>query len=543
MDNKRTFRRAGLMLAYPIAYLYLRLIWNFEHLEYAWIMSSVFCLVFIVWNELVLRGRKEKTDKRAYFWYVIMLATSLTANIAPSMGLSFFAIHLGAVYSVLISNNVLVEGKTGELIWFDLLNGFFVKTFPNMGNILTDIKELKTKPETEEVETPKKRSFTWIVPVLIIVPFFFIAMALLSNINETFGDITEAIFEHLNFFEYLDANMVAEIIMRLIFAIPTCFFLYALASSSAISNGEKERTAGDRCKERAAKRRTVSSIVMGIMTGCFVAMYLLFFAVEFTYIFSGLMGRLPEGFNVVDYARRGFFELVGIMAINMFVFVIINTFEKKVAGKRTISGYLMIALMVESILFAVVSLSKLLMYFTKFGYTPKRMLAMWGTVILAAAVVVVIISIIKGKAHARAWIVFTACSYVLMCILSGVLIAVDYHGDAGISMRDEYIIYIDNYGDLDVTSLTLYADGEMVYSVSNADESALIPSGNGSYTLIIKSDDLPKGSTLKDSEFRIEFYTGEELYNNYVYEIYGEREEEDVSRTVEIRGYGVRSSR
>ena len=315
--------------------------------------------------------------------------------------------------------------------------------------------------------------------------------------------------------------MVAEIIMRLIFAIPTCFFLYALASSSAISNGEKERTAGDRCRERAAKRRTVSSIVMGIMTGCFVAMYLLFFAVEFTYIFSGLMGRLPEGFNVVDYARRGFFELVGIMAINMFVFVIINTFEKKVAGKRTISGYLMIALMVESILFAVVSLSKLLMYFTKFGYTPKRMLAMWGTVILAAAAVVVIISIIKGKAHARAWIVFTACSYVLMCILSGVLIAVDYHGDAGISMRDEYIIYIDNYGDLDVTSLTLYADGEMVYSVSNADESALIPSGNGSYTLIIKSDDLPEGSTLKDSEFRIEFYTGEELYNNYVYEIYG----------------------
>ncbi|SEW34853.1 protein of unknown function [Ruminococcaceae bacterium KH2T8] len=531
------------MLAYPLAYLYLRLIWNFEHLEYAWIMSSVFCLVFIVWNELVLRGRKEKTDKRAYFWYVIMLATSLTANIAPSMGLSFFAIHLGAVYSVLISNNVLVEGKTGELIWFDLLNGFFVKTFPNMGNILTDIKELKTKPEMEEVETPKKRSFTWIVPVLIIVPFFFIAMALLSNINETFGDITEAIFEHLNFFKYLNANMVAEIIMRLIFAIPTCFFLYALASSSAISNGEKERTAGDRCKERAAKRRTVSSIVMGIMTGCFVAMYLLFFAVEFTYIFSGLMGRLPEGFNVVDYARRGFFELVGIMAINMFVFVIINTFEKKVAGKRTISGYLMIALMVESILFAVVSLSKLLMYFTKFGYTPKRMLAMWGTVILATAAVVVIISIIKGKAHARAWIVITACSYVLMCILSGVLIAVDYHGDAGISMRDEYIIYIDNYGDLDVTSLTLYADGEMVYSVSNADESALIPSGNGSYTLIIKSDDLPEGSTLKDSEFRIEFYTGEELYNNYVYEIYGEREEEDVSRTVEIRGYGVRSSR
>ena len=542
MDNKRSFRRAGLVLAYPLAYLYLRLIWQFEHLEYAWIMSSVFCILFIVWNELVLRGRKEKTDKRAYFWYAIMMATSLTANIAPSMGLSFFAIHLGAVYSVLISNNILVGGKTGGLIWFDLLNGFFVKTFPNMGAFISDLKEFRTKPQTED-EPKKKRSITWIIPVIIILPFFFIAMGLLCSINEKFAEITDTIFNFLNFFKYLNAEKIARIILRMMLAVPTCLFLYGLLGSSAKSNGEKERAAGDRCREREAKRRTVSSIVMGIMTGCFVAMYLLFFAVEFTYIFSGLMGRLPEGFNVVDYARRGFFELVGIMAINMFVFVIINTFEKKTEGKKTVSGYLMIALMVESIIFAIVSLSKLLMYFNMFGYTPKRMLAMWGTVILAAAAVVVIISIIKGKAHARAWIVFTACSYVLMCILSGVLIAVDYHGDAGISMRDEYIIYIDNYGDLDVTSLTLYADGEMVYSVSNADESALIPSGNGSYTLIIKADDLPGDCSLKDSVLRIELYTGEELYGNYVYEIYGEREEEDVSRSIEIEEYGVHTAR
>lgn len=540
MDNKISFRKAGIALAYPLAYLYLRLIWRYDGSSFAWIAPTVFCVLFTAFNEIVLRGRKDRSDKRAYFWYAIMIITAATSSIAPSMGLSMLAIHLGAVYSVLISNDILVEKQTGSLIWLDLLCGFFVKTFPNMGAFVSDRKEI-SDIEAGGNSPAKKRSMTWIIPVAVLLPFFFISMALLSSINATFGNIIEKVFDAV--IRIIDPNRIFGIVVRMLLAIPVCVFLYGLISSSAKSNGESERFAGQKCRERSEKRRTVSSIVTGIVTGSFVMMYILFFVVEFRYIFSGFMGRLPEGFNVVDYARRGFFELVGVMAINMFVYVIVNGYEKRTEGKKNVSGYMMIALMVESILFAVVSLSKLLMYFNMFGYTPKRMLAMWGTVILAAAALVVIISVIKGKAHARAWILFTACSYVLMCIISGVFIAVDYHGDAGISMRDEYIIYIDNESDTDIASLTLYADGNQVYSVSDADDPVLIPCNNGSYTLIIKADDLPEDSDLKDSDLRIEFNLDDEGSNYYLYVIDGEREEEDISRSIVIGEYGVRTRR
>ena len=543
MDNKRTFRRAGIMLAYPMAYLYLRLIWHYESDETLWIGPTIFSVMFIAFNEIVLRSRKEKSDKRSYFWYVIMILTAATISVTPSIALSFFALHLCAVYSVLISNDILVGRKTGDLIWLDLLCGFFTKTFPNMGMFVIDSAELR-KAKAEAGQAKEKRSLTWLIPVLILFPFFFIAMALLSNINDTFGDIVEGIVNKINFFKYLSSSDIVIIILRLIFAVPTCLFLYGLISSSAKSDGTKERLAGDRCRERSAGRRTVSSVIMGVVTGSFVAMYLLFFVVEFNYIFSGLMGRLPEGFNVVDYARKGFFELVGIMAINMFVYVIVNSFEKKVAGKKTVSGYLMIALMIESILFAVVSLSKLLMYFNKFGYTPKRMLAMWGTVILAAAALTVIISVIKGRNHARAWILFTACSYIFMSILSGVLITVNYRGDAGLSVRGEYTVYVDNVSDNDIYSFALYADGEMICECCNADGSPIIPSGMTSYEIPITAEDLPEGTSLRESEFKIVFGDNEmHGYRDCEIRLRGPREEDNIQTFVSVNDYGVAVNR
>lgn len=525
------------MLAYPLAYLYLLLIWRMEMPSYAWIFPTIFSVLFIGWNEIVLHGRREKTDRRSFFWYAVMLLTALTSKITPSFGLSIFAIHLCAVYSVLISNNILVEGKTGSYIWLDILRGTFVKSFVNMGEFFIEGKDIRSLKEGEE---KKKVSFSWIIPVLILLPFFVVAMSLLSNINEDFGRIIKNILEAIDIFKYLDAVVIARCVLRAFFACPVCLFLYGLVSGSSKSDGEAERKAGEKCREAVGRRRNVSSIATGSITGIFSSMYLLFFAVEFRYIFGGLMGVLPDGFNVVDYARRGFFELVGVMAINMLVYVTVNVFEKRTEGKGKVSKVLMTILMAESILFAVVSLSKLLMYFKTFGYTPKRMLAMWGTVILAAAAAVVIISVIKNRNHVRAWIIFTASSYVLMSIISGVLIAVDYHGEAGLSRRDEFIIYVRNAGPQDISSLTITVDGQMIWSECNADGSSLIPTDGGTESIVLKSSDLPEGSTLKDSEIRIDFYSAyegpeeERLSDHYTF--VEPREEDELSATLTLTG-------
>ena len=82
---------------------------------------------------------------------------------------------------------------------------------------------------------------------------------------------------------------------------------------------------------------------------------------------------------------------------------------------------MIIALMSESVVFAAVSFSKLALYYSRFGYTPKRLLAIWGTLIFAAGAVMVIISLVRKKDMSRKWILFTTASFALMNVISSVI--------------------------------------------------------------------------------------------------------------------------
>ena len=103
------------------------------------------------------------------------------------------------------------------------------------------------------------------------------------------------------------------------------------------------------------------------------------------------------------YAREGFFELVGIMAVNMCVYLTIYLFEKRNnAGRTTLAGRILVTLLMsESIIFAVIAMSKLWLYYSIYGYTPKRMLAMWGTLTLGFAALMSILTVNRGKSHFR----------------------------------------------------------------------------------------------------------------------------------------------
>lgn len=77
--------------------------------------------------------------------------------------------------------------------------------------------------------------------------------------------------------------------------------------------------------------------------------------------------------------------------------------------------------MCESLVFAVSSLSKLILYFSIYGYTAKRLLSMWGTIFLGAGCILVIISLfVDKKEYMRIWTVITMSTYILVCIASGI---------------------------------------------------------------------------------------------------------------------------
>lgn len=426
MDKTINFRRAGILLAYPLAYAYVKFMLADQYTGWKEpVVYTIFALAFILVSELIRLGRRSFSRRlkgETVFWYVMMVAAAFTAPFGPNEALSIFAMHLCAVYSVLVSNDLLLGEKTGGLILADLIHGFYVKSFAGFPNFITDWTAFKKNGDK------KQRSAAVILLAIgfVIIMFIFLCISLyfMSKIDT---DIAEAITKYFQgIADYLDDLNVPDIMLRVFVAIPVCFYLYGLMSRSAKSDGERERRFGKGLSAGLEKGRKVPVIVTSICAGIFVSLYIFFFAKRTAYFMGGFTGQIPDGKLVAYFAREGFFELVGIMAVNMCVYLTIYLFEKRNGeGKTSIPGRILVTLLMsESIIFAVIAMSKLWLYYSYYGYTPKRMLAMWGTLALGFSAFMSILTVNRGKSHFRLGVFFTAVSYIFVSILSWVLASV-----------------------------------------------------------------------------------------------------------------------
>ena len=439
MDKKVILQRLGIILAYPLAYAYIRLIFDFTDLEDLGptlmdgkltisLAYPVFAVLFIIVNEIIRRGRRGADTmpaKETLFWYVMTILAGLTATIGPEEGLSVFAMHLCGVYSVLTSNDILLGGKTSGFIPADLIHGFYVKSFAGFPNYIVDWKCFKRQGTVgDDTEVKKKNHAGAVIFIAVMSVLLIISVSLMASIDEDIGMFFSNLFSGIE--EYLGDLKLYEIIPRVLFAIPVCFYLYGLMSRSAKSEGTREKRFASWLTGFMGKGKTASATIVYIAAGVFVLAYILFFVKRLTYMMGGFVGDVPDGMLVSHYAREGFFELVGIMAVNMFVYLAIILFGKTdQGGKFSLPAKILVTLlMAESIIFAVIAMSKLGLYYSIYGYTPKRILAMLATLALGFAAGLTIFTVHRGKPHFRAGVIFTSISYIAICILSGVLAAI-----------------------------------------------------------------------------------------------------------------------
>ncbi|SCW50547.1 protein of unknown function [Ruminococcaceae bacterium YRB3002] len=427
MELNKTAKIAGICLAYPMAYAYLKYFFIDFSDENVVLKKLLFVLFFIIWNELVVRGRGKTPPKIVWFWYGIMGTVAATYVTGLADWVSFIGLHLCALYVAIISNRLWYEGRTGSFIIADLFNAGVIKAFTGVPNIFIDLVNLgksgKASADAEAALPGEKKSkgsaVGAVLIILVMIPIFCIAVALLTKINPYFDKAVSGLLKNFTF--KIDAIWLINNIFYFIFAVPTSLYLYGLLSKSADSDGSKEKKAFEGLVRWRQSCRKISPVVSAVVTGLFAVLYLVFFIYEGSYLFSAFAGRLPEEFTAAEYARRGFFELTGIMFINMLIFLLVSYFENRDLPGRKGSVAMIIALMSESVIFAAVSFSKLALYYSRFGYTPKRLLAIWGTLIFAAGAVMVIVSTLKKKDCSRIWIYFTVVSFALMSVVSSVL--------------------------------------------------------------------------------------------------------------------------
>ena len=208
--------------------------------------------------------------------------------------------------------------------------------------------------------------------VLAALPVFIAVMALLKRSDAAFEGLIGKIISE-------PALRAAQLVLALL--------LTPLLLGYAFSLKQDDRP--ERLKKEGKGIETLT-LVSGMALLC--AAYLLYLFSQLAYFFSGFMGILPPdaGFSTAEYARRGFFELCVIAAINFAVLFFVLLFSRKKEGKLPVALRVPAVFIVcFSLLLICVAISKLLLYIRTYGLTTLRL----GTASFAIFLAVVFLAL------------------------------------------------------------------------------------------------------------------------------------------------------
>lgn len=131
---------------------------------------------------------------------------------------------------------------------------------------------------------------------------------------------------------------------------------------------------------------TINTVLIAI---CLV--YCAYLASQLAYFTGGLAGILPEDYTLAEYARRGFFEMAWLCAINLGIILFALAVCAKGNGTPLSTRLFCLFIGIVTLFFIIAASAKMILYIDSFGLTRLRMLTQ--VVMVFFAVVTVLVSV------------------------------------------------------------------------------------------------------------------------------------------------------
>ena len=396
------------LLMYPAAYIYIVCFGSRN--DRLWF--GVFVLLFIAMTEIVNRGRPHPKESWVWLGCVLLMSACVAfgwGRVWP-YGLSMVMVHPLAVWWVLSRSGRLAEGESGHLLPLDAFNGFITMPFGNFALRIRCIAGgLRGRGRGESGD--KRRPWAALLAVLAALALLNWVLTELSQADRGFGELTENI---LKLFSFDLGEHFATYIFRFIVSLPVGAWLFGLIAGSLRSDEEKLRAQAAAVNGFLPRLRTVPERLWTVVMAVFAAVYILFFAVQSSYLFGAFSRTLPEDFTVAQYAREGFFELCRVMAINFSLLYLVSRSSAKPLREDKVQRIAATLLIAAGMVFAVIAMSKLVLYIMCFGFTPKRLQSSWLVLLLFMGCVACLYSLWTGKKSFKYWMMYGAVSLALL---------------------------------------------------------------------------------------------------------------------------------
>lgn len=305
--------------------------------------------------------------------------------------------HFFAVWWVVSRSGKQLEGKTGRFFIYDFFGGMgrgFKNIFSRAAIIFSSVK-----------------SFFPVAVCAAVIGLFVIALSLLSGADTGFEKLIHLIAGTLNI-----GDDLLDVLLTAAVSLPVGAFVFGLIYGNLKVTGDELRAKREKRESFLIKIKKAPSGIFTAAIAMFSAAYLVFFIIQGSYLFGGFLRLLPEGFTLSHYARNGFFELCGIIAVNFSLLWLATRTVREEPEKSRTFHYACILLLIESLIFSAISFSKLYLYISCFGFTKLRFQSAWFTVVLAAASVLWIWNLITGRPAFRKWMYFSAVTLSLLTL-------------------------------------------------------------------------------------------------------------------------------
>lgn len=222
--------------------------------------------------------------------------------------------------------------------------------------------------------------------LITVIPTIVIGSLLISadsGVEKMLGSVTR----------FVTSKAVFKAGFQLMFAFPVGCYIYGAFFANAHRDPAADLSESA-CEEHLGKARRVRNMVIYTALTPICGLYTLFFISQANYLLSAFLNKLPEGFSHAEYARRGFFELLAIVVIDLFIIAIANFVAKdggadgrKPVVLRVYTG----AVSFFTLVMIASALSKMVMYISEYGLTELRLYTGWFMVLCAFVFLLVIV--------------------------------------------------------------------------------------------------------------------------------------------------------
>lgn len=375
-------------------------------MENVGIGSSIFMLITALSAMIFSRISGARFTRGSLCYFILTLAFSLNMAITANSLILFldfaFAVICFSLWAFSVNNSSWL-GADDNFV-FALGSAVFGQSFGNFKVCPAAAAELFKHRNGSRSARNFRNIFLGLLLALPVTAAVSLILALADdNFDRIMGKITNGI---------LNLASLSEL-WKYLFGLPLSFLIFGIVYSSAKS---KSLPDSEKCRQFSSslKIAPLAMTIASVVPLCIV--YVIFFFSQLSYFVSAFGGVLPEDFTAAEYARRGFFELCTVSVINLAVIITINLFCKSENGSRPkILSIFTIILSAFTLILIATAMSKMAMYITRFGLTPKRVYTSWFMAVLTILFVLIIIRQLRKFNLAR---LGAAAFTVMLCLLS-----------------------------------------------------------------------------------------------------------------------------